>query len=382
MILLLSALSLIDISYPFSNNIDDGCDNHQKQVITTHFSFTEPIGNCVGIYDSIFIGIVNAGPGGAIYFHNEEYNSSIFVAHCTFTNCASEESDGGAIQSTSKSNQLIYCCGHQCSAFSSGQFAYLCKLSDSTSEINVTSFVYAGSSSIDFVGESVIDNNVNDQQFYQINVSNCELKQNDGTGSFKIAGNSNAVLKETSIYNISSKGYILTLNSYNCKTEIQRINIISNTVTKAIIFFNGHKTIKETIFCNNQAENVAKGSGLSSTLLLLYCVFDGSPALPSNVNTNNCQFDTYTETYKIGLLDTYLCHAEYTATPYHPPDDDEDGGDDSSVWKNKGVIGALSGGIAGALVLGIVIGAVVVCIIKKKNSYTIASQPLLTTEKQ
>lgn len=379
MLLFISILSLLEISNPLSNNIDDSCDVLQKETYTVHYSFTEPVGNCVNILDSLFIGIVNSGPGGAIFFHNEEYNSSLFIAQCSFTNCISEEGDGGAIQSTSKSNQFIYCCGYQCSAYVCGQFAHISKLTDSISEINVTTFVFSESPLEKVSGESVIENNAEDESFYQLNISNCKFTQSLGTGSLKVSGNSNAILKEISIMNISSEGYILTFNSYNCNTNIGRLNIISNTASSAIIFFNGHKTINEAIFCNNQVENYVKGSG-SSKLYLLYCIFDETPFLPSNVITDKCQFDTFTDTYKIGFLNTYLCNAVYTATPYSPPDDEDDD-DSGSVWKDKNVIGALSGGIVGALVVGIAIGAVIACIVKKRSSNQISSQPLITTEK-
>lgn len=380
MILFISILSLLSISNPLSDNLDDSCEVYEKKMFNSHSSFTEPLGNCVNILDSLFIGIVNSGPGGAIYFHNEELNSTLFIAQCTFTNCISEEGDGGAIQSTSKSNKFVYCCAHQCSAYVSGQFAHISKFSDSISEINVTTFVYSDSPLEQVAGETVIDNNAEDESFYQLNISNCVVKQKLGTGSIKISGSSSAILKEISISNVSSEGYILTLNSYYCNTDVQRLNIISNIATSAIIFFNGHKTINEAIFCNNQAEDFAKGSD-SSSLFLLYCVFSDFPSLPSNVKTDNCKFETFTNTYKIGFMNTYLCNAEYSATPYSPSDDD-DGEDSSSVWKNKGVIGALSGGIVGALILGIVIGAVVTFIIKKrKDNGQINSQPLITTEK-
>ena len=78
-------------------------------------------------------------------------------------------------------------------------------------------------------------------------------------------------------------------------------------------------------------------------------------------------------------MNTYLCNAEYPATSYAPPEDDDS--ESSSVWKNKSVIGALSGGVVGALIIGIIIGAVSVYFTKKRNNNQISPQPLITTEK-
>ncbi|OHT04093.1 hypothetical protein TRFO_28461 [Tritrichomonas foetus] len=351
-----------DLVFPYINSFD--CDEINGQVIHGHQSFIDPQSNCAIITNSIFESIlVYNGQGGAILFKNNAFNSSLFINSCTFTDCHNKGGSGGAIESESHEVSILYTCSFNCSAFVEGQFAYLQKLYDSKSEINVTT-VYDSIPSGD--GQSPIFNLMSDSRMFQLNMTGNLI--NAGSGSLKI-NNKNLILHECDI--VGSKGdSILTLNSYDCTHDIQRLNIINNSANNGIVFFNGNWAIKDTIFQGNSGDhfyNVGK-----ATLTFTKCVFDVNPEIPSNVKCNDCDFDKLTETFAIGLLNTHLCAAEISATPYLPDDDS----------KNKAkLIGAIVGGSVGLVV---VIVAIVVGIIlyrkkqaKDRTTLDLSNNPLL-----
>lgn len=367
--LLTYAISYSDTSFYSSKS---RCELIQGQTLTSHKDFTEPLGNCVEIRDSIFVQITSSlSPGGAITFKNEELNSSFSVFQCVFSKCSNEYYDGGAISVEARTTTIAFTCSYDCTTPTGGQFASFRSFDDSFGEINVTTMLCP---MVNKIGESVIESNLQDVRFFQNNISSWTTEKAKATGSFEINSAKNIILRENSFVNIHS-GYILTLNPYECNSQIERLNFVSNSASQALIFFNGAKTITNGIFSDITASSYGYCTSTSSQLHFYSCVFDTKPEGTDRIDFTDCTFDTKTETYEIGFLDSYLCHADVTATAYIYPNDDDD---DESVWKNKGVIGALSGGIIGALILGIAVGGLAIYFWKKKTQTSLVSKPLLS----
>ena len=369
------ATSLDSHSVVYNNHVvqdgDSACDTLSNDLFTTRYIFEKPHGNCVNIIDSVFVGVsAGHGDGGAIYFSNDAYNASLLISQCTFTKCSSDEGRGGAIFAMTRNMSILFTCASSCSSFNGGQFVFLEKSSGGRSEINVTTIDQSSSE-----GDSPINNAIEKALYVQINISQCTSRDTLGTGSIKLA-NKDIFMREISLQQIHAQN-IMTFNTYDSINDIQRINVIGNTAENSIIFFNGNWVMSDVIFAQNVGP-VAKSLG-DAKLTLVHCVFDSKVDIPQNVITDGCQFEVTTKTFEIGFLNTLLCAADVSATPYAPDSGDSDDDDEVAGWTTKKLVGVLCAGIAGAFVIGIVLGAVVFWAAKRKKIEHLNATPLITT---
>lgn len=337
------------------------CDVTQgESIFAQHMEILTPRDNCINVYNCIFDSCKALhNEGGAIRFYNSAYNSSIVVRTTTFTRCSADQS-GGAIAATSMESFVLESCFYNCSSRISGAALYYGSLTGSYSATNTTSIANSFGDDPD---ATIFDAATSSQVNY---VNSSFGKTTNNAGFIKLHA-LNTLITFNTVYGNVGK-YTIVLNTQTENPVFNSINIVGNEASTGIIAFNGDWALDKVIFQQNKGVHFYKLVPKStSRLTVRKSVSDAKQPQTDDVEFIDCHFDTQTSTLAISHLNTELC-----------PNESSDDSSDSSVWKNKGVIGALSGGIVGAFVIGLIIGIIAIIFFKKRDPMfeTLSMTPL------
>lgn len=339
-----------------------------KSFFSQRQHFLTPKDNCVNVMNCIFIACrAHDENGGAIHFLNKAANSSLVIHTTTFRKCSSDK-NGGALSVQSMEAIITRSCIYESKADGSGSALYYDSLVNSLSVTNMT--IISGA-----VGNNMIEDLSTATQINYVNSTNSKA---DTDSSFLKLHSKVTLITYNTIYKQTGQYTII----FSLPTEnpiINTMNIVENTASEAIIAFNGNWKFDNTIFQSNTGSLFKKLQPKSdSSLSVEKCIFDISRTDYDSVIFNECKFDTKQATYEIPFLDPKICPVDGQSDVTSTIEPNPSSGEDDSVWKDKGVIGALSGGVVGALIIGMVIGVTVVICTRKSNIGTsINTTPLI-----
>ena len=322
-------------------SIDDG-------TFFWHTDITKPVGNCAFVTNSLFLFCsCQTSDGGAILFSNNALNATLYVANCVFQQCTTTQS-GGAIYARAMDIKILTTCAADHCACGVDGNALLLEQAHGRADFNSSSVVDAGTAGS---GDAAVYLRTTTSIVSGLNCTNALSEY--GTSFLKLGSTFVSIGQSTCV---GSNGvFAITLLWSPELCDISKMNVVGNSATGALIFFNGAWEFEDMIFAKN-SEPYTSPAGSTSTLLFKSCVFDITLTPTEQVKFDSgCKFNTETATHDFEFLETALCHAVHTCTPA-PTTAGPTAVPEENVWNTKSVIGGLIGGFVCSLLLGIFLG--------------------------